>query len=73
VTDDESVRYEYAIRVDVPHPLRHEQRAGDVITGIAPATVRRCHEIWHGWTPVRRRVTPYEEWAPTGSEEADRG
>lgn len=63
---------EWAVRVDVPHPKRRE-KAGDVITGLAPETVKAAREVWEGWTPVYRRVTEWREPKPEQVPKLPRG
>lgn len=63
---------EWAVRVDNPHPRRSE-KAGDVITGLAPETVKCANEVWEGWTPVYRRVTAWREPKPHQEPKLPRG
>jgi len=58
--DGGQTREEWAIRVDEPHPRRHE-KAGDLMTHFSAPHSRRCREVWAGWTPMRRTVTTFAD------------
>lgn len=46
-------REEIGVRVDVAHPARKE-KAGTIMTHFPRENALRAHEIWDGWTVVRR-------------------
>lgn len=59
---DDAALEEFAVRVDVPHPRRDGEKEGQILTHFGDEKSRRCREMWHGWTPMRRTVTPWEPW-----------
>jgi hypothetical protein len=68
---EERTKIEYGVRVDAVHPLRRE-KVGTVMTHFGEQKSRMCHDIWDGWTPVKRTVLPAVHGRWEALDEAER-
>lgn len=68
---EERTKVEYGVRVDAVHPLRKE-KVGTVMTHLGEQKSRMCHDIWDGWTPVKRTVRPAVHGQWEALDEAER-